>query len=203
MAIALGLLAGPAVGVLAQEEELPAPRQPVAFTARFVPGPEVRAQTVEEVDGRREYRDVAWAPSVTASDPRLEGTLTFSADEDGYQGESGRFTVGHGTYRIENAEGAWQGSQLYLEASAPEFDEMVNSFHGPVVPPRGTWAPPSRSWAKRGGPPRPAHAQRSAYFRETPPRAYVPTGSTGADVRSMWVPVVTDHCPSHSEVASA
>jgi S-formylglutathione hydrolase FrmB len=132
-AIAIGLLAGSTVAVAAQGEADIEPVEPVPFTARFVPGPEVRAQTVEEVDGRREHRDVAWAPTVTASDPRLEGTLTFSADEDRYEGESGTFTVGHGTYRIENAAGAWQGSQLYLEASAPEFDAAVESFHGPVV----------------------------------------------------------------------
>ena len=44
------------------------------------------------------------------SDPRLEGTYHFSGDFDEYRGSEGTATIGAATWRIENAEGAWQGS---------------------------------------------------------------------------------------------
>ena len=45
------------------------------------------------------------------SDPRLDGTVTWAWDEDEYRGASAAAArVGSGTLRIENDEGAWEGS---------------------------------------------------------------------------------------------
>lgn len=115
--VALGLLAGSAVAVVAQEEG--AAGVPVEFTGHLECGPEVRrgADTSEvlQVGDERVVHSsshgYAWRPIVTAmSDPRLEGTYYGAFEWDEYRGSEGTTRVGAGTWRIENEEGAWQGS---------------------------------------------------------------------------------------------
>jgi hypothetical protein len=48
------------------------------------------------------------------SDPRLDGTVLISFQTDEYPGWSG--DIGTGTWRIETADGAWQGSYTIVEA---------------------------------------------------------------------------------------
>jgi len=118
MAIVIGVVAGSAVGVTAQEEATP--QRPTEFTGHIECGPELRYGTDErqtlglgdEQVIRVTSRGWAWQPAATTmSDPRLEGTyqLGFDADMVGPAGTSGP-SVGSGTWRIENDEGAWQGS---------------------------------------------------------------------------------------------
>lgn len=85
---------------------------PVAITAALRPGRDIGQTTMTEVDGRVERRGTIWQPSITASDPRLQGTMTIGSPQDAYPGGDGpeSFTFGSQTYRIENADGAWQGS---------------------------------------------------------------------------------------------
>jgi hypothetical protein len=47
------------------------------------------------------------------SDPRLEGDYYISFDDDQFVSPAGS-SVGAGTWRIENDEGAWQGSYTRL-----------------------------------------------------------------------------------------
>jgi hypothetical protein len=118
MAIAVGLLAGAAVGATAQQEAVP--QVPTAFSGHLECGPEVRhgtdtSETFETGDGRLFHtasHGYAWQPSGTMSDPRLEGTyyLAFEWDEYLSPGAPGWVRLGAGTWRIENDEGAWQGS---------------------------------------------------------------------------------------------
>jgi hypothetical protein len=110
-AIAIGLLAGSAVGVTAQEEDAAAtvPVEPVTFTASLRPGNDVGSTTYTEVDGRTERRGTVWAPTLTVSDPRLEGDVRLASPEDQYPGG---FTIRTNTWRIENDEGAWQGTMV-------------------------------------------------------------------------------------------
>jgi hypothetical protein len=117
--LAIGLLAGSAVGVAAQDEALPTPPQP--FTGVVDCGGQIASapgeggtydlpegsMTVQMLHGN------TWRPSArTMSDPRLEGTYSISFDEDRYFGSAlaDDTQVGAGTWRIENDEGAWQGS---------------------------------------------------------------------------------------------
>ena len=72
--IAMGLLAGSAISVGAQDADLP-----TKFTARFVPSSSVRSGTAETVGDRVEERGWAWAPLIVdMSDPRLDGRLTYT-----------------------------------------------------------------------------------------------------------------------------
>jgi len=102
--LAIGLLAGSAVGVAAQDEEIAAP---VEFTAKWVFGGGVRSDKTEVGDGVLMTRGGAWRPGVltAASDPRLEGTLTIAANSNQY---SSGPEVWNYAFRIENEDGAWQ-----------------------------------------------------------------------------------------------
>jgi hypothetical protein len=88
-------------------------RPPVAFTGRVVCGPDVRVgvdQSSPEGDlVRLRSRGWAWQASATMSDLRLEGNYYVSYDSDDYRSPTVT-SVGSGTWRIENEEGAWQGS---------------------------------------------------------------------------------------------
>jgi diacylglycerol O-acyltransferase/trehalose O-mycolyltransferase len=118
MSVALGLLAGSAVAVAAQTAGV-APSPPTEFTGHLVCGPEVRhgtetSETLEVGDGSVTHTSshgYTWQPYATEmSDPRLEGTYSGSIEWDEYQGAEGTTRIGATTWRIENEEGAWQGS---------------------------------------------------------------------------------------------
>jgi hypothetical protein len=128
-AVAIGLLAGSAVGVTAQEEDAPAtvPVEPVTFTASLRPGDDVGSTTLTEVDGRIERRGTVWAPTLTVSDPRLEGDVRLASPEDQYPGG---FTIRTNTWRIENAEGAWQGTMVDVGGGGTLILEGEGAFEG-------------------------------------------------------------------------
>ena len=63
-------------------------------------------------------RGDTWRPTVReVSDPRFEGRYSISSDADSYYapGLTAQDVVGAGTWRIENDEGAWQGSFGYMD----------------------------------------------------------------------------------------
>jgi hypothetical protein len=121
--VAGGLLAGPAHRVVAQEDDAPQP--PVEFTACVRPGPRVTEGTEEPTfvslpDGEMtivQTRGFTWQLDVTdVSDPRLAGTWYTSWDNDSYTGagvEPGT-TFATFTFRVENPDGAWQGSAMTI-----------------------------------------------------------------------------------------
>ena len=102
-----------------------AAQPPSAFTACITPGPVVHEGTEEQIvapspDGEMtidQLRGVTYRQSLSSvSDPRLEGTLYQAWDEDTYTlpgNEPGPNIVTF-TDRIENDEGAWQGSVVML-----------------------------------------------------------------------------------------
>jgi hypothetical protein len=129
---AVGLLAWSTSSLAAQDEDAP----PVPVSACITPGPEVQQGTEEEVvtslpDGEMtitQSRGFTYRQSLTSvSDPRLEGTLYQAVNQDDYTlpGDepsvgitSGRPTglaIGTFTNRIENGEGAWEGSAVQLD----------------------------------------------------------------------------------------
>jgi len=138
-AIALGLLAGSTIAVAAQEEDVAA-SPPVEFTGQLVCGPEVRTGTEEWIPdaagssaGLSRSHGYAWRPIATEiSDPRLEGTYYLSFEWDEYRGSEGTKRIGAGTWRIENEEGAWQGSytQAWLSDSPDASASTVLSGEG-------------------------------------------------------------------------
>ena len=98
---------------------------PVEFTACIDPGPVVQDGTEEPIavplpDGEMtivQMRGATFRQSLTSvTDPRLEGTLHNAWDEDAYilPGNEQGLNIVTFTDRIENDEGAWQGSVVML-----------------------------------------------------------------------------------------
>ena len=132
---ASGLFAVSADRLAAQDEDAPQP--PVEVTACFGPGPAVHRGTREEVvvpvtDGDMtimQSRDFTYRESLTSvSDPRLEGTLYQAVNQDDYTlpgdepsagisaSRQTGLAIGAFTNRIENDEGAWEGSAVQLDS---------------------------------------------------------------------------------------
>jgi len=101
---------------------------PVAFTGRIVCGDTMRTGVDESTtDGgpvRVRTRGWAWQPTATMSDPRLEGEYYISYDSDDYESPTVT-SVGTGTWRIENGEGAWQGS--FTNIKYPDSTTIVST----------------------------------------------------------------------------
>jgi hypothetical protein len=106
--VSLSAVLGWSVGAAAQDKTAPA-QLPAEFTGHIACGPEVRSPTSETQGGVVQGRGGAWHPTATMSDRRLEGDYYISFDGDTYSSPAGT-AVGAGTWRIENDEGAWQGS---------------------------------------------------------------------------------------------
>jgi hypothetical protein len=143
----VALLAIPAFPVTAQSAEPVDPTVPAAFTGHIVFGDQVRFGTVETVAGRTESRGGAWAPViVTMSDPRLAGDVTISFDDDTYTDPNGAtYGFGSGTWRIENPDGAWQGS--YDIVSTDEYESVVTT----TLAGEGAYAGMSAVWEQTIG----------------------------------------------------
>jgi hypothetical protein len=127
-ALAIGLLAGSAVGVVAQDEDEVA--APVPFTVRFLPSNSLRAAQTTTEDGVTKELGNCWAPVIASpSDPRLAGTLTFCSDDHSYGAIAAESDVGvwSTTYRIENDGGAWQGSSAGVAWVDPESGDMMET----------------------------------------------------------------------------
>jgi hypothetical protein len=112
-------------------------------------GPEVHRGTDEEIVGSlpdgemtiHQFHGFTYLQSLTeVSDPRLEGTLysAWSSDEytlPGNEPEPGIFVF---TDRIENDEGAWQGSGVLLDPDLTSRGAVmaipsVSVYVGPIV----------------------------------------------------------------------
>jgi hypothetical protein len=69
--------------------------------------------SVRAVDGVTQMRGVVATSVDTMNDPRVTGTGVIHGENDSYQGENdsdGSVGPQWGTYRLENAEGAWEGT---------------------------------------------------------------------------------------------
>lgn len=102
--IAVGLLAGSVVGVVAQDEAAP-PVDPATFTADAVLHGEYVEVGCEFSDGVLHCRD-EFQMAVDATDPRASGTLTYGLNRDTHS-----FVKVHaGTVTVENDDGQWAGT---------------------------------------------------------------------------------------------
>jgi hypothetical protein len=108
-AIAIGLLAGSAVGVAAQEPETEAPTEFTATWAHNFGPPGVRPNVPEGFDPVR-GRGYANHPRIieTSGDPRFEGEVTLVVNHDTYLSD-GALRVFHRAFSVENDEGTWRG----------------------------------------------------------------------------------------------
>ena len=120
-AIAIGLLAGSAVGVTAQDAERAAP---VPVTGESRDGPCVGPMPSEIIDGVRHSGSGLCSQTVSFSDPRLEGEATYQYANTGHLDENGVaiVTLGTDALSIVNDDGAWrQPPALFVLGS--NFDD--------------------------------------------------------------------------------
>jgi hypothetical protein len=120
------------------EQSLQPAQPPVEFTACDSAGPETQPRTVQQVslpDGETtiERSSVTYRQAATdVSDPRLEGTWYLTEDNDTYSGPgTDGLIIGTWTRRIENDEGAWQGT-THQSIDFPD-GESVGGYPGPYV----------------------------------------------------------------------
>ena len=122
----------------AGDQATAAPQPPIEITACLPSNSQFRAGTDDVITipdpggdiTLERRRGFTWRGRITASDPRLEGTHYYSFDADVYTLADGGpgpdfFAEGH---RIENDEGAWQGSAVGFTFS-PDHEGDA----GPVV----------------------------------------------------------------------
>ena len=128
--LALGLLAGSAVGVAAQDESDEA-LAPALMSGKLTEGWEVLSGDSALVDGAVRESGVVTTEVRKMSDPRLTGTLTIDFTKQFF--DVRRDTDLHwGTVLIENDEGAWEGmitgtSDLEADGAPVAYYELVGS----------------------------------------------------------------------------
>jgi hypothetical protein len=119
--LAIGLVAGSAVGVAAQDEAAD-PMAPSTFTGEFT-------GTAEDSTDPATGLEVSVSPW-EATDPRASGTWTGAEDAAVLDGDDGQqFTVGREAVRLANDGGAWVGTKRwFLALSLPDGPVSVGTF---------------------------------------------------------------------------
>lgn len=124
--LALGLLAGSAAGVLAQDDETTtdAPVGPSFFTGELISEfePTVFGSNTE-VNGRLEGRGVLFeGDAIEVSDPRVSGSLTRAGNANVHEGIGDSVVISFqaDAWRIENEAGTWSGQGTGLLRSGPD-----------------------------------------------------------------------------------
>ena len=130
-AMAIGLLAGSAIGVAAQETETEAPSE---FTATWDSnfGPPGVRRDVEEGSDPVHSRGYANHPLIieTTGDPRFEGEVTLVVNHDRYPSNEALW-VFNNAFSVENDEGTWRGvPHLTLRFSDAEGSGRTQLFIG-------------------------------------------------------------------------
>ncbi len=106
--LAVGLLAGSAVGVAAQEDT----QAPAPVTGTFTVPEGVGEGSRAWEDGAMRHRDLRFTSTWDASDPRLSGAVSLRANRDRYERQ--QMEVGSGRAVIENEGGRWVGAGTWL-----------------------------------------------------------------------------------------
>jgi len=120
--LAVGLLAGSAVGVAAQDEEAMGASTPVYVTWTAGEPTSTIDGTFDEEAGELRGLVVQGAP-VEASDPRLSGLYYFAANGNVQSGGTPDYgAVESRSWRMENAGGAWTGTSVYVEVGNGSAD---------------------------------------------------------------------------------
>ena len=107
-AIAVGLVAGATVGVVAQDE----PMAPAQVTGTGPYPTEVSLGSRAWEDGALRERGMRFATTWEASDPRLSGAVSLSTNRDQYEKQE-MFVVSASAV-VENDVGRWAGSGTVL-----------------------------------------------------------------------------------------
>lgn len=120
-AIAVGLVVGSSVGVLAQDEQSGAASAVYATGTIGWPPAEIVEPEVERVPGGNDERGLMLVDlPVEFSDARLSGRLTVSGNGATRELAEGRAWIESRTHRIVNDGGAWAGSGYLVRTSSDE-----------------------------------------------------------------------------------
>ena len=106
--LAVGLLAGSAVGVAAQDDS----QAPASVTGTFTTPEGVGVPTGAWENGATRMRDLGFTSTWDASDPRLSGALSLRANRDRYDRQ--QMELGSALTAIENEDGRWVGAGTWL-----------------------------------------------------------------------------------------
>jgi hypothetical protein len=124
--LAIGLLAGSALGVAAQDEDAaavdPCTTPITAVSGRIIWGTSTDEVPPVTVDGTT-HRQVTHIARWDLDDDRLDGDQEFRAVWHTNLGETG---VHGGTIRIENADGAWSGTVQGVGMSMGTWQELTS-----------------------------------------------------------------------------
>lgn len=112
IAIAIGLAASSAAAVAAQDD----PMEPAAVTGSSTFLEEVAGGSRAWLDGAIRGTDLVWTSNWDASDPRLSGVFTVTANRDLY--ERLQMQVAAGTAVVETRDGRWVGTASHLGGAA-------------------------------------------------------------------------------------
>lgn len=122
--IAIGLLAGSAIGVTAQGETAsdtdlgPA----ILVTGEIIPSPTCADATFEDDGAVRRGRGASCTPQTwVTSDPRLDGQTAALWNVDIYNVGSGSASVATYGYRVRNEAGGWACRSTILDRDVGEF----------------------------------------------------------------------------------
>ena len=111
--LAIGLLAGSAVGVAAQDDLM----EPAAATGTVTPAAQEEGGTPTLVEGFGMQRDgVVFTSTWESTDPRVAGEFRVSAIINGYSAQ--QMEVGTGEVTLENDGGRWTGPVTFLDGSS-------------------------------------------------------------------------------------
>ena len=125
--VALGLLAGSAVGATAQDQA-PDPEPPVRFTGKTSFGSCPVPEAVEVVPGKREFRGGHYCSlgvPEAFSDPRLQGTFYIWTNRDSHVPAP---TIWAAAFTVIDDDGAWHGVPSYfLDRNATGTQVLVGS----------------------------------------------------------------------------
>jgi hypothetical protein len=124
-AIAIGLLAGSAVGVAAQDEATDT-MAPAYVTGTVTPGSVGSEGTTTYVDDFIGLDGYESTDRLAASDPRLTGTVSYTGNSKIY--EAARFDVQAGTVVLVSDDGRWVGTTTGLSSYGLNSDTVV--LHG-------------------------------------------------------------------------
>ena len=106
--LSIGLLAGSAVGIVAQEDSQAA----ASVTGTFTTPQGAAAGTDAWEDGALRTRDLRFTSTWDASDPRLSGAISVRVNRDRYERQG--MEVGTARTVIETVDGRWFGAGTWL-----------------------------------------------------------------------------------------
>jgi hypothetical protein len=137
--LAIGLVAGSALGVAAQDEEAAAePSTPAKVAGTIEGGGDVVQEPTETVvDGLLEVRDfVLVGDALEMDDPRMTGSISVTFNADVHKVSDFEDVVLQTVeLRIDNDDGSWtgQGTQLNHDGAGISEEEVINLLTLPMT----------------------------------------------------------------------